>query len=827
MTKKGKTLKKIQQGTVLLIFLVLALSQGQLAPAYAAGIVVDTTGDVLDANSCAGMAPGDLPGPDNVTSLREAICAANNNPGPDTITLPDLGGSPDLYTLTLTGRGEDGNITGDLDITDTSGALIITGNGASTTIIQAGTTNTNGIDRVFHVRPGATATFENLTIRHGRTDQAAAGSQDDGGGIRIDGGNVTVTNSAITDNAAQGGTSVDGGGIRANAGSTLTIADSTISNNSSSDQGGGIHLDGTTAGGSGSGASTINITNSTISGNSAVDDGGGIASTGTTISLTLNNVTVANNSTGDASAGGGIDLGSGTYSLKNSIVADNTTINMFCGTAPTIGYSIIEGSSGCGTISAPNLTADPGLVALADNGGPTETHALGGGSNAIDSGETVNGGTASGACVGTAGNISVDQRGAPRAQGASAGDSGCDRGAFESSSTVPSATDPEPDNHPTSFSATANSISQITTSWTDAIGTNLPAGYLVLCNTSGTFTDPVDATAQADDTDCSDGSGVQNVAQGTQTAVWTGLDDNTQYFFTIFPFSNSGTDIDYKTDGTPQTANATTLAACVSVTATTFAQFQSAVTDYNANCLDGETLTVDLAGNSIAYATGLTALNNNTTAKLFIKDGTLDANSQGHVLLVLDGDVTFENMLLTGGTGSNGGAIQLEPNTNGTLINTTVTGNTSITAAAILNNGGTLTLTNVTVSTNTISAANNTFGSVWNRINGSTPILNLNNSIIANTVDTNGLVVPDCRNNSGTVNFSPGQSNLIEQDQTGGVACDVAGTNTLSGDPNLGALADNGGLVQTMVLLPGSPAINAGDNAAAAGLSTDARGVGF
>ncbi|MCB1808818.1 MAG: hypothetical protein KDJ99_27805, partial [Candidatus Competibacteraceae bacterium] len=267
--------------------------------------------------------------------------------------------------------------------------------------------------------------------------------------------------------------------------------------------------------------------------------------------------------------------------------------------------------------------------------------------------------------------------------------------------------------------------------------------------------------------------------------------------------------------------------SCSDTTVSTQAELDTAITNYNTFCGNGDSMTIDLAGNTITYATGLTLLNNATTAKLFIKDGTLDANSQGRVLFVVDGDITFDTMLLTGGTGANGGAIQLQQDTNGTLINTTVTGNTSSTAAAILNNGGTLTLTNTTVSTNTITD-DTTVGSVWNRLEGSTPVLNLNNSIIANTFDSGGAAIPDCRNDSGTVNFSPGQSNLIEQDQAGGVACDLAGTNTLSGDPSLGLLQDNGGQSNTLALLPSSTAINAGNNAVCAAApvnNLDQRGV--
>ena len=104
--------------------------------------------------------------------------------------------------------------------------------------------------------------------------------------------------------------------------------------------------------------------------------------------MRLNNVTVANNSSGDAAAGDGIDFGSGSHTLKNTVVADNSGIDTFCDSTITINYSIIETNTGCGAGGNNIFNADPGLSGLADNGGPTETHALGGGSNAIDSGDT-------------------------------------------------------------------------------------------------------------------------------------------------------------------------------------------------------------------------------------------------------------------------------------------------------------------------------------------------------------------------------------------------------------------------------------------------------
>lgn len=122
-------------------------------------------------------------------------------------------------------------------------------------------------------------------------------------------------------------------------------------------------------------------------------------------------------------------------------------------------------------------------------------------------------------------------------------------------------TAPEPSNHPTSFTATTNTSSQITVSWTNNDGAQAASGYLVMANTTGTFTSPVDGTAQSDDIDMSDDAGVKNVSPGATTSeyVWQNLDAATTYYFKVFAYNGSSTAINYKTDGTVPTANATTL----------------------------------------------------------------------------------------------------------------------------------------------------------------------------------------------------------------------------------------------------------------------------
>lgn len=121
-------------------------------------------------------------------------------------------------------------------------------------------------------------------------------------------------------------------------------------------------------------------------------------------------------------------------------------------------------------------------------------------------------------------------------------------------------TQPEPTNHPTSFIATTNSTSQITVSWSNNDGAQAASGYLLMANTTGTFTSPVDGTAQSDDTDMSDNAGDKNVTPGTGTSsyAWEGLSASTTYYFKVFAYNGSSTAINYKTDGTVPTVNATT-----------------------------------------------------------------------------------------------------------------------------------------------------------------------------------------------------------------------------------------------------------------------------
>jgi hypothetical protein len=116
---------------------------------------------------------------------------------------------------------------------------------------------------------------------------------------------------------------------------------------------------------------------------------------------------------------------------------------------------------------------------------------------------------------------------------------------------------PEPTNYPTNFIATPGYF-KITLHWTDATGAQVPSSYLIKASNANNIVPPVDGTPVTDDPNLVDGSGALNILQGVQTCMFTGLPSNTPYYFAIYPYTNSGTLIDYKTDGTAPTATAIT-----------------------------------------------------------------------------------------------------------------------------------------------------------------------------------------------------------------------------------------------------------------------------
>ncbi len=114
---------------------------------------------------------------------------------------------------------------------------------------------------------------------------------------------------------------------------------------------------------------------------------------------------------------------------------------------------------------------------------------------------------------------------------------------------------PEPTNHVTGFQANSASTTynSITLVWSDNNTSTAVDGFLV----KGSSVSYADITAPTDGVAESDASLVKNIAQGVQTVQFTGLTNGVTYYFKIWPYTNSGTDINYKIGSEPQTNEAT------------------------------------------------------------------------------------------------------------------------------------------------------------------------------------------------------------------------------------------------------------------------------
>jgi parallel beta-helix repeat protein len=183
--------------------------------------------------------------------------------------------------------------------------------------------------------------------------------------------------------------------------------------------------------------------------------------------------------------------------------------------------------------------------------------------------------------------------------------------------------------------------------------------------------------------------------------------------------------------------------------------------------------------------------------------------------LLVQGTTNLTDCTISGNStrGPGGGLRVTNPGTIATLTNCTISGNSALSNGGGLDSesGGAMTLFNCTVSGNSAS----TGGGLYNA-----NTMNVANTIVAgNTASGSG---PDA---SGTI-ASQGNNLIGKTDGSSGwVGSDLTGTSANPLNALLAPLAYNGGPTQTIALLPGSPAIDAGNNALIpAGVATDQRG---
>lgn len=366
-----------------------------------------------------------------VGTLRAAIVSANANPGPDTIDFD---------------AGLNGTIVLASALPNLTEDVVISGPGAEVITVSG-----NSLLQPFFIAGDSTVTLSGLTIADGQSGI--------GGGVGNE-GDLTITHCVLTNNHAE----TDGGAID-NFGGSLVVNQSTLTGNTMGESGVGAGISNTGAGtvsiiestftGNTAGFSggaiynedTITIVRSTLSSNSAGFYGGAVENTGT---LTIRNSTLSENVAGElgggidnlggevsvefstltenaASSGGGIGNDGGSVKNKNTLVVKSTAggncVNFGGGTFTALGVNFATDAS------CPEFTqataGEVNLGPLADNGGPTQTHALLATSVAIDAALDCT-------LSDSATPVTQDQRGQARPAGPE-----CDSGAFEGSASVP------------------------------------------------------------------------------------------------------------------------------------------------------------------------------------------------------------------------------------------------------------------------------------------------------------------------------------------------------------------------------------------------------
>jgi trimeric autotransporter adhesin len=380
---------------VLLAFLLAGNHQSWAGPAtvtFRVSSPLDGPDSTPGDGECE-TAPGN-----ELCTLRAAIQETNALPGPNIIAFAITGVISVSASLP--------NITDSVSIIGPgSAALTISGTTlyADAPILRFGHDGARGIGRRYTVSglrlsaaqggpwyvQGIRIDLGTLTLDHVRIEGLVGGLSMKGGDTR-----VTILNSSFHGNGARSG------GAILNDGATLVLRDSTLQNNGASWVGGALHNGGTAfiynsvfsdnrASGTSyvpaNGGAIINyghlsLVNSTVSSNTLTflgNGGNGITNFGV---MTLTSSAVISNITWTLQ-GVGLKLGHSSVTfIRNTIIANNGQFGdcqnedgniINGGTIIDGGYNLVEDNT-CGFTGG----ADPLLAALADNGGPTHTHAL-------------------------------------------------------------------------------------------------------------------------------------------------------------------------------------------------------------------------------------------------------------------------------------------------------------------------------------------------------------------------------------------------------------------------------------------------------------------
>ncbi len=289
---------------------------------------VNTTNDTVDVSPGNGTCADST----GACSLRAAIMETNAAATSAVISVP----AGKYYLTRVSGTEaahEFEDSTFDLDITS---SITLNGSDTGKTVIIGG-----GSSRVFHVN--AFSNIYNVEIMSG---QQANGN---GGGVYVTGsGNLLMGTTYIHGNAAMygAGAAVAGGGI-------LFLIKSSVLSNASTLGSGGIDAFGSTT--------QLYVYNSTIAQNGTVNQGGGISVEGTATAI-LSNTSIGQNTVSSLSgSGGGLNVSAGsTAELYNTGIGYNTAnTNPDCaGAIVSNGSNAFESASGCAGVHVNDYVGD-------------------------------------------------------------------------------------------------------------------------------------------------------------------------------------------------------------------------------------------------------------------------------------------------------------------------------------------------------------------------------------------------------------------------------------------------------------------------------------
>jgi hypothetical protein len=422
-------------------------------------------------------------------------------------------------------------------------------------------------------------------------------------------GSTTLINCNISNNTT---TNTVGHAILLYPPGSLSMTGCTVANNTGNQGGAAVDIRG-----GGGGVTNVNLTNCTISGNNR----GGLITPNTDCTINITNVTITDNESGFQNY-------TNKCTMKNTILAGNT-IDLYFTNSPFLSGSNnnIMGNAGASGltngVNGNQIGVDPKLLALASNGGFTQTHALSPCSPAI------NAGTSSGA-------PSTDQRGSGRV-------GTVDIGSFEyQSSPTTFSVNTTPDdpacsgqtNGSISVSITGGGVSPFTYAWSGTgTGTN-PRTGLAAGTYTVTVTDAQGCTGTRSTTLTA--PSVITIGISTTNVTCNGANDGTINLTVTggtggynYNWSGTGTGTDPRTNLGPGTytvtvtdANGCTRTAAASITQPSLINIIPAVTNSTCGSSTGSISLTVSGGTGSSYTYSWTGVGTGNNPRTNLSAGT-------------------------------------------------------------------------------------------------------------------------------------------------------------------------------------------------------------